>query len=144
MNPAPDPTAAPNSAAAPIEKISDADLLKMSDAELRQHGFTRDAAGRICHLPTNYLIQSVPPPPPQSARERLAAAAAEMRALRNAAAAEFRAELDRLCKLRGFALVAEPRIRSVKGLFTLDAELVIVDRSAEDDRDRADAEGDEI
>lgn len=91
------------------------------------------------------LAVSPPPiPPPPSARERLAAAAAEVRALRNAAAAEFRAEIDRLCKLRGFAISAEPCIRSVKGLFTLGAELIIVERSADDDRNRDDAEGDEI
>lgn len=79
--------------------------------------------------------------PPASARERLAAAAAEMKQLRNAAAAEFRAEIDRIGKRMGFDIIAEPRMIRTRGVFTLGAELVIVERT---ESDRSDIDGDDI
>lgn len=77
-------------------------------------------------------VPAPPPSPQMSARERMAAAQAELAAQRSREAAEFRAEVERISRARGFILTAEPRIRSENGLFTLAAELVILERPTND------------
>lgn len=141
----------------PIKEISNSELTKMSDSELREHGQMRLPNGAIAHLSDgsrDVVVESLaaianPPPPPKmstppqmSARERLAAAQAELKAIHQRAMEKFSADLEYFCVSRGYRIGAKPVLRlKSDGTYAVSADVVI--SVANQDRDMDGLDGDE-